>query len=84
MSARPSTRLRLAIRAARRRRYGYAALRVVRRGLAAAMAGHLERSVGLASYASQLHTIETLYWRALRELRRRFPSLDLADERARP
>ena len=81
---RPSVRLRVAFRAAKRRRYGYAALRVLRRGLAAAMAAHLERSIGPASYASELEQIRGLYVYALRELRRRFPSLDLGDERARP
>lgn len=48
MKLNPSTRLKIAIRAARRRRYGYAALRVLRRGLRAAVADHFERSTGRA------------------------------------
>jgi hypothetical protein len=80
---RPSTRLRLALRAARRRRYGYAALRVLRRGLRDAVADHVARSIGPARYASELDDIRALYRRGLRDLLRRFGRLDLADERAR-
>lgn len=81
---RPSTRLKLALRAARRRRYGYAALRVLRRGLAAAVRAHLDRSCGAGPYASEYDQIWALYRRGLAELLRRFDRLDLADERARP
>lgn len=81
---RPSTRLRLALRAARRRRYGYAALRVLRRGLARAVADHVARSIGAAPYASEIEAIRDLYRRGLSELLRRFGRLDLSDERARP
>jgi hypothetical protein len=44
--ASPAGRLKLAVKAARRRRYGYAALRVLRRVLARAMVSHIERSIG--------------------------------------
>jgi len=84
VTPRPSTRLRLALRAARRRRYGYAALRVLRRGLTRALADHIERSIGVGRYASELEEIRVLYRRGLAELLRRFGHLDLADERARP
>ena len=80
----PAARLKLATRAARRRRYGYAALRVLRRGLASAMAAHFERSVGARPYATELEAIRTAYARALAELRRRFPTVDLSDPRAEP
>jgi hypothetical protein len=77
-------RLRVALRAARRRRYGYAALRVLRRGMAAAVARHFERSIGPRPYASQLAEIRALYRRGLSDLCRRFPRLDFADERSLP
>lgn len=82
MSLRPATYLKLALRSARRRRYGYAALRALRRGLVRAMAEHRARSIGPAVYASELDAIRAGYGRALSELRRKFPALDLADERA--
>ena len=81
---RPSTRLKLALRAARRGRYGYAALRVLRRGLSAAVAEHLARSIGAGPYESERDQIHTLYRRGLKELLSRFGRLDLADERSRP
>ena len=84
MTLRPSTRLRFALRAARRRRYGYAALRVLRRGLGAAVRDHLARSIADRPYASELEAIRILYARGLRELVRRFGRLDLSDVRARP
>lgn len=81
MALRPRTRIRLALRAALRRRYGYAALRVLRRGLAGAVALHFARSVGAAPYAGsgELDAIRADYARALRQLRKRWPRLiDLA------
>lgn len=81
----PATRVRLALRAALRRRYGYAALRALRRGVGAAMADHLTRSVdGSRPYASQLIEIRDAYWQALRRLRKRWPDLELEDPRSRP
>jgi hypothetical protein len=86
MSLRPSTFLRLAVRAARRRRYGYASLRVLRRGLRRAIAEHFARSIGPAQYASEVDEIRALYSRGVAELLRKFPTLGfhLDDERARP
>lgn len=81
---RPATRIKLALRAALRRRYGYASLRVLRRGVRAAVADHRRRELGAAPYASEFDQIAASYWRALVRLRRRWPSLDLADPRAEP
>ena len=80
----PAARLRLALRAARRRRYAYAALRVLRRGLRAAVAVHVARSIGDAPYASELSNVRIAYRRGLAELLRRFGRLNLADPRAEP
>jgi len=86
MSLRPSTYVQLAIRAARRRRYGYAALRVLRRGLRRAIAEHFARSIGPAPYASEVDEIRARYSRGVAELLRKFPALGfhLDDERAKP
>jgi hypothetical protein len=80
----PLGRLKVGIRAARRRRYGYAALRVMRRALAAAVTRHIDRSIAAQPYASQYDTIYAHYARALAGLRRRFPHLDFADPRGLP
>lgn len=83
---RPSTRIRFALRAALRRRYGYAALRVLRRGVARAVVDHFERSVGARPYAGsgEARAIGAEYQRALHQVLRRWPALDLSDERAQP
>lgn len=81
---RPSTYVRFALRAARRRRYGYAALRVLRAGVRRAVAAHLAASVGDRPYSSDGEAIYAVYRRALGELRRRFPALDPTDERSEP
>ncbi len=84
MSLRPTTRLVLAVRAARRRRYAYAALRVLRRGLAAAVEAHIAASVGARPYATELGRIRALYVLGLGELRARFGRIPFDDERADP
>lgn len=85
MKPNPSTYVRLAMRAARRRRYGYAALRVLRRGLRTALAEHFARSVDVGRpYASELEAIQTLFRRGVAELVRRFGLKILDDERAAP
>lgn len=84
MALTPVGRLKVALRAARRRRYAYAALRVFRGGLAGAVREELRRSIGPRPYASQREQIWRAYWRGLGVLRRRFPSLDLADPRSTP
>lgn len=84
MAQRPTTRIKIGLRAALRRRYSYAALRVLRRAAWAAIADHNRRSIAVAEYASELDELVTLYWRALQRLRKRWPGLDLADERGQP
>ncbi len=83
---RPSTRLRLGLRAALRRRYGYAALRVLRRSLGHAIASHERLTFGAAPYdgATEGEAIFRGYWVALQRLRRRWPALDLEDVRSQP
>lgn len=83
---RPSTRIKFALRAALRRRYGYAALRVLRRAVGRAVADHVERSIGARPYAGsgEPEAIAAWYRRGLRRLLDRWPALDLTDERSRP
>jgi hypothetical protein len=78
----PVGRIKVALKAALRRRYGYAALRILRRGAAKAILDNLERSIGANPYVSQ--DVGAAYWSALQRLRKRFGGLDLSDERARP
>lgn len=80
----PVGRLKVALRAARRRRYAYAALRVFRGGMRAAVREELRRSCDWRPYVSQREVIWSAYWRGLQQLRRRFPSLDLSDPRSEP
>jgi len=81
---RPSTYVKLAARAARRRRYGYAALRMLRAGVRRAVDAHLAASIGDRRYVSDADAIYARYRAALRELRDRFPCLDPSDERSEP
>ncbi len=83
---RPSTYLRGGLRRALARRYGYAALRTLRRAVAAALSRHERLTFGAAPYdgAGELDAVAAAYWRALLRLRRRWPDLDLDDERAKP
>lgn len=80
----PATRVKVARRAALRRRYGYAALRVLRRALRRALRDHRERELGQVPYSGNADAIGAAYWTALRALRRRWPNLDPSDERAEP
>lgn len=84
MKLRPTTRLKLAARAARRRRYGYAALRVLRRGLRAAVADHYVRSISDSVYVSELEEIRLTFARALRAHVQRFGFAALDDVRSEP
>ena len=68
----PTARLRVALRAALRRRYAYAALRVLRRGLVRALEDDMRRSVGPDTYASELDALGTVFWQGLKRLERRF------------
>lgn len=80
----PLGRLKVGLRAARRRRKGFAVLRFMRKALAAALVRHIERSVGPAPYASQYEAIYVTYRAEMLRLRRRFPRLDLDDPRGLP
>ncbi len=82
----PLATLKVAARAAKRRRYAYAALRVLRRGLGRAMEKHIARSCNpMKPYITELRQIRELYARAYTDLFRKFGHrLDLGDERARP
>jgi hypothetical protein len=87
MPARPSTRLKVVLRAALRRRYGYAALRKLRLGLARAVEEHHRRTYeDPRPYDGQAEEdrIYLLYWRGLQRLRQRWPDLNLEDPRADP
>ena len=77
--------IRLAAKRARRRRYGYAALRQLRQAVARALELRAIRSISPPSYAaeSDLKVRYTYAW-ALRYLMRKWPALDLADPRSRP
>jgi hypothetical protein len=79
----PVARVRLGLRAALRRRYGYAALRVLRTSMGKAVEDDLRRSVGTRVYRSVRDELGSVYWRALAKLRKRWPALDLEDPRAR-
>lgn len=83
---RPATHVRTALRAALRRRYGYAALRVLRRGLSRANAAHLSRQLGPREYdgTTEARAVYDATVRALRALRRRWPRLNWWDPRADP
>ncbi len=75
------------MRAARRRRYGWAALRLMRRAIRAALIEHRRRTLDPArAYdgTRELVAIHRAYNRAVRELLARWPRLSLFDERAEP
>lgn len=80
----PTTRIRLATRAALRRRYGYAALRVLRRGLRRARDDHRARQLAPAPYSFHTDQLRAAYIYALMRLRRRWPTLNPSDPRAKP
>lgn len=81
-----TTAIRLASRAALRRRYGYAALRFLRKRAARAFELHQLRSVACdAVYAGESErAIRAAYAEALRRLQRRWPALRLDDPRSQP
>ncbi len=81
----PSQHIAAGLRRALRRRYGYAALRTLRRALVRARARHELLTFGPRPYdgQSEREAIATAYWRALRRLAKRWPALDLEDDRAR-
>jgi hypothetical protein len=80
----PIARIRVGARAALRRRYGYAALRVLRRAVRAARAAHEAAQAGDAPYGVRREQIAEAYAAALKRLRKRWPRLDFGDDRANP
>lgn len=78
----PGTRVKLGLRAALRRRYGYAALRLFRLALLSALQALL--SAPDAPRGPELAAVLRLYQSGLRRLRRRWPTLDANDYRSRP
>lgn len=80
----PIARIRIGTRAALRRRYSYAALRVLRRTLRAALAVHEAAQRGQASYSTRRTELAEAYSAALKRLRKRWPRMDFSDERANP
>jgi hypothetical protein len=74
----PRTRIALALRAALRRRYAYAALNALRRGVRLALREHLRRSLDARQPydgSAELKAIAAAQRRALARLRKRWPSL---------
>ncbi len=81
----PATYVRTGLRRALRRRYGYAALRTLRRSVARGLARHWSLTFGDRPYAGagELDRIARAYGQALKRLRARWPGLNLEDDRAR-
>lgn len=72
-------------RAALRRRYAYAALRVWRLAVRHALRVHHERSIDSARpYSVSMTDIMAQYQYGMRRIRARFPKLDYLDERSNP
>lgn len=80
----PLGRLHVGTRAALRRRYGYAALRVLRRALHAAINQHRARQVEQRPYSIATQELVEAYARALQRLRKRWPHLPFNDPRSNP
>jgi len=80
----PLARVRLSLRVALRRRYGYAALRVLRTGIRAALAEHTARQYDPRPYSTTKRELIDASAAAVRRLRRRWPALNFTDARAEP
>lgn len=80
----PLATIRRATRAALRRRYAYAAMRVLRRGFRAALATHRARQLDRATYATSTDAVRTAIYNAIARLRRRWPNLNPDDPRSQP
>jgi hypothetical protein len=78
----PLARIRVATRAALRRRYGYAALRILRRGVRQALQAHRERQLSPQPYSTSTDEITAAYVYAIRRLRKRWRKLNPNDARA--
>ena len=80
----PAARIRAGLRAALRRRYSFAALRVLRRSVRAASASHAAAQLGREPYSTESAELAEAYAAALKRLLRRWPFLNFDDERANP
>jgi hypothetical protein len=83
----PSTRIRFAARLALRRRYGYAALRVLRRAVRLAVSEHRRRTLDAERAYDGDHehkAMRAAYNRAVRRLLASWPALSLFDPRGEP
>jgi hypothetical protein len=78
----PLARIRVAKRAALRRRYGYAALRILRRGVRQALQLHRQRQISPLPYSTSTDEITAAYLDAIRRLRKTWPKLNPNDPRA--
>ena len=77
--------LRISARAALRRRFGYAGLRVMRRGVRRAIKLHRERTLDVSRpYSTSIGDLRQTYFAAMARIRRRWPRLDPSDPRAEP
>lgn len=77
--------IRVGTRAALRRRYGYAALRILRRAVRRALREHRERMLDPARpYSVSTDELVAAYFAAIRRMRRRWPALPFGDPRAEP
>jgi hypothetical protein len=81
----PCTRLKVGARAAMRRRKGWAALRLLRKAIRAALELYRRRSVDARrpyDGEAELKKIDAYYKRTITKVRERWPSLSLFDPRA--
>lgn len=75
--------LKRGTRTALRRRYGYAALRVMRATLQRALHVHRERQLDPSqAYSVQTQEVREAYFAAMRKLKRRWPHLNFLDQRS--
>ncbi len=83
---RPTGHIKAGLRRALRRRYAYSALRTLRLALKRAIARHEALTLGTRPYAGagELEAVRHAFGAALTRLRKRWPDLDLADERSQP
>lgn len=80
----PVATIKGARRRALGRRYGYAALRVLRRGLRLAVERHAAAQFAQQPYSVMRENIVGEYHASVKALRRRWPDLDFGDPRAEP
>lgn len=77
--------LKHGLRAALKRRYGYAALRRMRAALRTALRVHRERSMDPTQpYSISMAEIRAQYFYGMSRLRKRWPTMNYLDPRAEP